>query len=159
MITTRAPDGANKNKNYETSQISPPRELIITLLPAFRSLMVFPGYLRKYFQFDKHEFWLILDRFHKKSMGNHWNWSVSLIFLCDFTLFVIDIHHIMLIPLFRHHLTTFTRWDSDITLFSTLSGETEETTFTTTSGTFLTLPSTAYDGNFLVKPPTSSPSS
>ena len=44
-----------------------------------------------------------MDHFHRKSMSNQLAvWAVSLNFLHDFTLFVVDIHQIRLILLFRH---------------------------------------------------------
>ena len=46
-------------------------------------------------------------------------WAVSLIFLHDFTLFVVDIHQIRLISLFRHSPTTFTFtpfWNRNVSL-------------------------------------------
>ena len=46
-----------------------------------------------------------MDHFHRKSLRNQWSWPFELfhwIFLHDFTLFVVDIHQIRLISLFRH---------------------------------------------------------
>ena len=57
-----------------------------------------------------------MDHFHRKAMGNQWIWPFELFqwfFLFDFTLFVIDIHHIMLISLFP---TPFDHFHSHPTL-------------------------------------------
>ena len=59
------------------------------------------GHLRNSSHFEKHAFTsgLFLDHIHRKSMGNG-RLSCFIVFLHDFTLFVIDIHQIMLISLF-----------------------------------------------------------
>ena len=58
-----------------------------------------------------------MDYFLRKSMGNQWIWPFELFqwfFLFDFTLFVIDIHQIMLISLFSS--TPFDHFHSHPTL-------------------------------------------
>ena len=43
-----------------------------------------------------------MDHFHRKSMWNQWSWPFHFIFFHDFTLFVVDIHHIRQISLSHH---------------------------------------------------------
>ena len=90
----------NKNKNYEIfPNFSTKRTYHnpATCSPISDGIPWIP---QKNFQFDKNAFRSILDQFHKKSMENHWNWSVSLNFFVWFH--IVCVHQIRLISLFRH---------------------------------------------------------
>ena len=68
--------------------------------------MAYPGYLRIFFAIEKNRLRLHFGPLWTISTGNQWEisevgrLSCFIVFLFDFTFFVIDIHQIMLISLF-----------------------------------------------------------